>query len=224
MRRLLPLAVAGLLLLGACGSSGGSTAASTSSTSAPPYSPADKRISEAFQLVAADLPGFQEVSPETSEVLDLARSSKSVPACDFFRDADKKAVLGGRSGGFQRGTVKVNSSVAIFDTPEAAQAMVELFRDPLMVQCLNDVYAGSGSSVSVSPIAPNDLGDDRVAYRITPAAQADSPDAKVVDVIVVRVGRAVFSFNVSGGTAADSAEVQSNALPKVVDRIRAAEA
>jgi hypothetical protein len=118
----------------------------------------------------------------------------------------------------------VNASVAIFTTPEAAQALVELFRDPKMVQCLEGVYGDNGRSVAVSPIAPNDVGDDRVAYRITPTGQSDSPDAKVVDVIVVRVGRAVFSVNVSGGTAADSAEVQSNALPKVVDRMRAAEA
>ena len=224
MRRLLLLAVAGLFLLGACGSSGGSAASDTTTTTAPPFSAADRRISEAFQLVAADLPGFQEIAPETSEALDLAQSSKSVQACDFFRSANRKAVLAGRSGGFQRGATKVNASVVIFESPDAAQALVELFRDPKMVQCLEGVYSSSGRAVSVSPIAPNDLGDDRVAYRITPSGQADSPAAEVVDVIVVRVGRAVFSVNVSGGTAADSAEVQSNALAKVVDRMRAAEA
>lgn len=223
MRRLLVLAISGLLLLAACGSSGSDSAGTTTTTKAPPYTPADRRISEAFQLVADDLPGFQEVAPETSEVLDLARSSASVKACDFFRAADRDAVLAGRSGGFQRSTTKVNGSVAIFATPEAAQALIERFRDPRMVQCLEGVYGGSGASVSVSPIAPNDLGDDRVAYRITRSGRADSPDAKVVDVIVVRVGRAVFSVNVTG-TAADSAEVQSVALPKVIDRMRAAEA
>ena len=223
MRRLLVLLVLSVPLLGACGSSGSTAADTTTTTTAPPFTPADQRISEAFQLVAADLPGFQEIAPEMSEVLDLARSSASVKACDFFRVADQNAVLAGRSGGFQRSTTKVNASVAIFETSEAAQALVELFRDPKMVQCLEGVYSDSGGAVSVSPIAPNDLGDDRVAYRITPTGQADSPDGKVVDVIVVRVGRAVFSVNVSGGTAADAAEVQSNALPKVVDRIRAAE-
>jgi hypothetical protein len=96
MRRLLPLAVAGLVLLGACGSSGSDSAASTTTTAAPTFTAADRRISEAFQLVAADLPGFQEITPETSEVLDLARSSASVKACDFFRAADQDAVLAGR--------------------------------------------------------------------------------------------------------------------------------
>ena len=43
----------------------------------------------------------------------------------------------------------------------------------------------------------------------------------MVDVIIVRVGRVLVSMNITG-TPADSAEFQSTAIPKVVDRIRAA--
>jgi hypothetical protein len=220
MRRLLPLAIAGLCLLAACGSDGDGAATSTT-TSTLPGTPADRRISGAWQLVGSDPPPrFQEITPGLSEMLDLTESAATVTACDFYRTAEPTPNVGGRAGGYQRGTTIVNASLKVFADVEDAQALMDLYRDPKMVDCLDGIYSADGATVDVSPIAPNDFGDDRLGYRITLGGQTGA-EAKAVDVIVVRVGRAVFSVNVAG-TAADSAEFQSTVIPKVVDRMRAA--
>ena len=56
-----------MALLAACGSSGSTAADTTTTTKAPTFTEADRRISESFQLVADDLPGFQEIAPGTSK-------------------------------------------------------------------------------------------------------------------------------------------------------------
>ena len=165
------------------------------------------------------MPGFQQVAAKQSELADLPATAASVPACVFFIEGGSHREFTVRNHGLQRGAVVVDSSMAVYRDAATAQAELERFRDPKMVECLDGAYSQGSNPVDVSPIAPNDLGDDRVAYRISPTGITDP--AKVIDVIVVRVGRVLFSVNVTG-TPADSAELQSNALPKVVDRARAA--
>ncbi|MGZ6932408.1 MAG: hypothetical protein ACXVK4_17895 [Acidimicrobiia bacterium] len=220
MRRFLVLAVAGGLLLSACGG-GGSDAASTTTTSKSPGTAIDRRIARAALLLVADAPGYQQVSPQQSEIADLAGASSGISACDFYRTSNQHRVLTGRSVALQRGSTTVNLSVAVFADAATAGALVAQFRDPRMVDCLRKIYAPKNVAVTVSPIPADGLGDDRVAYRITLSDQPGTAPTKVVDIVVVRVGRAVISANITGSST-DSAELQSTALPKVVDRLRAA--
>ena len=205
----------------ACGSSGGSAATDTSTTSRPPGTTIERRIAQAGLLDPADLPGFQKVATLPSEILDLDASATAGGPCDFYRTGRPPQKVTGRSASAQRGSTTVSSSLAIYADAATAQKELELFRDPRMADCLKEVYVPDGTPADVTPIAASDLGDDQVAYRITRDTSSGTAPTQVIDVHVVRVGPAVFSVNVIGSPA-NAAEVQSTALPTLVNRIRAA--
>jgi hypothetical protein len=220
MRWPLVLTLAGMLTLGACG--GGSDGRASGTTTTQPGTPADRRMARAGLLRDGDLPGFQRVASSTSEAADLPSLGVGIKACRSFIDAISIDVVQGRGPGFQRDTNVVNGSDVIYRDDADASAQIEAWRDPGIVTCLQKVYEKQlhRSGLDVSPIAVNDIGDDRFGFRITvPAPSGVQP--VTTDVIGVRVGRAVFSLNIVG-TAAESAEVQTVVLPKVVDRLRTA--
>jgi hypothetical protein len=209
-----------VVLLAACGSSGGRDAtATTSSTSRSLLSAADRRVGRAALIVLGDAPGYQKIQPGVSELADLTESARSIKACAPYL-AGKAARTGtGRALGLQRGATTIDSSLAVFADAAAAQQELDLFRAPAMSACLAKVYAGDHLDASVTPLPADGLGDDHVAYRISPGA-TPSP-RKVLDVSLVRVGRVILSVDVSGPPA-DTATAVSTVVPKVVDRMRAA--
>jgi hypothetical protein len=219
-RPLIVLAVAGALALSACGSSG-STTADTTTTTRPALSAADRRIGRAALLRAADAPGYQQVAPQQSVLADLTSAAISTKACAPYLAGKQHRLATGVATGLQRGSTVVDSSNAIFADDAGARAELELFRAPAMAKCLQAVYQSKDSSLDVAPATIPALGDDRVAYRITPTGQPDPP--AVIEVVVIRVGHALLSQTISGAVA-DVSEILDGPVAKAVDRVRAAEA
>lgn len=230
MRRTLVLAVTAIAVLGACGSD----SAKSTTTTTQPGTATDRRIANAALVTDRDLDGFGPVDPGPSEAADLNDLGKDFAQCSFALQAAPRALLKGRSRGYQRGDTVVNSSVTVYKTTAGAAADLEFYRDPAMIGCLEQVYRKSvtsglptGStiqSLSVSPIAPTTGGEATFGFRVTATATSGTgPQTVITDAVGAQVGRAVFSLNILG-SAADSAEVQTKVFAHVVDRIRAAEA
>lgn len=230
MRRTLATVFTALAALGGCGS--GST--KSTSTTTPPGSATDRRIANRALITEQDLDGFGLVDPGPSEAADLSDLGKNLAQCTFAAQGAPVALLKGRSRGSQRGDTVVNSSVAVYKTTADAAADLELYRDPAMIGCLEQVYRKSvtsglptGStiqSLSVSPIGVTGGTEATFGFRVTATATTRTGAQTVItDAVGAQVGRAVFSLNILG-TAADSAEVQTKIFAQLVDRIRAAEA
>jgi hypothetical protein len=219
-RSLLVLAVAGALALSACGSSGSAARDTTTSTTSA-LSAADQRIGRAALLRTADAPGYQQIAPQQSVLADLSAAAISTKACAPYLAGKQHRLGTGRATGLQRGSTVVDSSNAIFADDASAQAELELFRAPTMAKCLQAVYQTKDTPFDVAPATISALGDDRVAYRITPTGQPDPP--AVIEVVVIRVGHALLSQSITGAVA-DVAAFLDGPVTKAVDRVRTAEA
>jgi hypothetical protein len=209
--------VAGLLLLAACGSSGSDAGPTT--TTRPAGTPADRNLGEVALVRATDAPGFQQVTPQQSPIADLPGPATEVKACKDFLAETIKSVLTGRAAGLQRGTTVVDSSIAVY--PDAATAARQLarYRVPSMPDCVKGVYQPDGPRVAVAPVDLGPIGDEAVAFRVVPESQPDS--ATGIDGNVVRVGRVLFSLDVTG-SGADVSEVVRTIVAPAIDRVRAA--
>lgn len=234
MRRLLVLAVAGSVLLGACGGSSSSSDSrdTASTTTRPPGTAAERRIAHAGLLADGDLPGSQKVQPSSSEASDLVVLGQDVPECKTFFDGNRHEDVNGRSNGYQRGAAVVNSSVAVYANAEDAAAQLELYRDPSIIGCLEQVYRRaitSGApgttleSLSVSPVAVEDVGDGQFGFRVTAQVNAGTgtPKPVLTGIAGIKVGRAISSINVTGSEA-ELAEVQSTVISKLATRLKQA--
>ena len=221
MRRLLVLALGGVLALGACGSSGSGSGATSTTTTKSALNAADRRVGRAALLRAADAPGYQEVSPQQSLLADLTTAASSVKACAPYLTGKQPRLGTGRAkrppARHHRRRLEQRGVRRRRDRAGGARAL----RAPWMAKCLQTVYRPQDTPVTAAPLTMAELGDDRVAYRLTPTGQPDATAG--VDVLVIRVGRVLMSATITG-TTADADELQRGAITQAVDRVRAAEA
>lgn len=231
LRHIAALTAAAALLAG-CGSSGGSSDATKkpTTTSTRPASPEDAKIAKSGVLRRSDLPdGFV---PSTGDVLDLDTIILKTDRCTKTRLLGTGAAARAVSAIFQRDTTSTNDVVKVFDTPVVPKRQVELLQGPDVGGCLAATVltiAGEGKTpakyeASVSPIAAGDYGDATVGQRVTVVATPTSgtPTTILFDYVLVRVGRSTVTLLVITPDAATAAEIETTALPKVVDRVSAA--
>lgn len=220
MRRLLPLAVAGALLLSlaACGSSD----SSDSSTTTEPGTARERALANAGLLQQDDMAGYVAGDPNPSEAADLVDQAAKIPSCSAFVDTSKPSVIKGRSRSYQLARTIVDSSVAVYRTEADAAAQLEAWRDPAIVTCLQDFYlkAFEGSnvqSVSVSPVAPANV-ENGFGFLITATLPAET---RLVGIQGVQVDRAIASINVAGPQESIT-RLETTVMPKLQQKMQAA--
>lgn len=217
MRRFLPLAVAGalLLLLAACGSDNGISKAEARS----------RAIADAGQATIQDLPGYVPGQANSSEAADFDKLARGIPECQGLeRNAQAPSWIG-RSTSFRLGTTTVDSSTAVYPSEAAAKQTLEKFRDPAIVNCLTEAYrrsigAQNVTSLSVSPVAAV-APENGFGYLVTatgPAPEGGGSVTTLAGIQGVRVGPAITSINVSG-TQEKIAEVETSLLPALTARV-----
>lgn len=230
MRRRLLISVSAILILGACGSSGGSASGQTTTTK-PPGTAVERRIARAGLLIGTEVSGSSRVQRSFSEANDLVILAKDIEACGFFTKGNRIENINGASSGFQRDTTVANNSVVVYPSDEDAIAQLDLFRDPAIIGCLDAVYrkelapVGTLRRLSVSPMAVEIVGDGQFGFLVTAEFEAGAagPRTLLTGIAGVRVGRALSSVNVAGPQER-IAEVTTATLPKIADRMKAAQA
>ena len=230
MSRIAVFVVSATLVLGACGSSGGGSASKTTTTTKPPGTAVERKIARAGLLTGADISGSSRVTRSPSEANDLVTVANGIAACDFFTNGNVHERVNGGSYGFQRDTTVANSSVVVYASAADAVAELELYRDPAIIGCLDAVYrkvlapTGTLGTLSVSPMAVEIVGDGQFGYLVT-AEFATGPAASrtlLTGIAGVRVGRALSSVNITGPQPT-VVEIETTALPKIADRLKAAQ-
>jgi hypothetical protein len=227
MRRLLPFALVGALVLAACGSSGSSGGGATSTTTEPGTT-AERAIARAGLITDSDLNHWAKVKSNASEATDLILLAKDVPECTAFTRGNVQEQVNGRSPGYQRGATIADSSVVVFATDAEALAQLELYRDPTIVDCLRAVYlkllkTTGVTKVDVSPVAPEGVTNG-FGFLVSAEIPEGAGTSRTVTTGIqgVQVGRALSSINVTG-TQAEIARVASSTLPNIERRLRAAQ-
>jgi len=175
VRKLIPvLLLAMLALVVACGDDdddGGAspTVEATPTASGPADPNAENTFAESLLLEESDFPadeGWSEGPTDTDEPSPFDRCDDDESAAGRTGEAE--------SGEFSDGTAKeVNQSVAIFDTPESAEAALEEVRDH--GHCLEDVVNNGEldddefeyTDAEFKDASFPDIGDRADAYRLT---------------------------------------------------------
>jgi hypothetical protein len=220
-----------------CGSSGGSTSGATSSSTTGPNPAAttDRRIAAAGVLRAADLPGWKMTPRGTSRGSELKDIARGVPGCEPLVTESRDGRARARSAKFARNGTVVDDDVDVYATAAEMQAQLELYRDPAIIGCLQDLFtktlqstAPAGATVdavSVSPIAVDASADGAYGFRLSATVTRDGVARTILsDVIGVTVGRAGISFSVDAPDTAGLAQAETTLLPVLVQRVRQAQA
>lgn len=239
MRRF--LAIGGLVvLLAACGSSGGSTSgagsSSTTSTTGPadPSVAADRRIAAVAVVRPTDLPGWTVAARPPSKGSEIKDAARSIPACATFVAGLHDGRVAARSKKLTKDGTTVTGDADVYATAADLQAQLDLYRDPTIVDCLQQLFtkalqstAPAGAtveSVSVSPIAVEDVGDGSYGFRMTAAVTRDgAPQTILRDIVGVTFGRVGVSLTVTSSDAANLAEVETTVLPILAQRVHDAQ-
>ena len=230
MSRIAVFVISASLVFSACGSSGGGSASKSTTTTTAPGTAVERTIARAGLLTKTDIPGSSRVTRSPSEANDLVTASKGIAACDFFTNGNIREHVNGGSYGFQRDTTVANSSVVVYASDADAVAELELYRNPAIIGCLDAVYrkalaqTGTLSALSVSPMAVEIVGDGQFGFLFTAefATGSAAPRTLVTGIAGVRVGRALSSLNIAGPQPT-VVEIQTTALPKLADRLKAAQ-
>ena len=230
MPRIAVFVISASLVFSACGSSGGGSASKATTTTTSPGTAVERKIARAGLLTRSDIPGASRVTRSPSEANDLVTAAKGIAACDFFTKGNIREHVNGGSYGFQRDTTVANSSVVVYASDADAVAELELYRDPAIIGCLDAVYrktlapTGTLSALSVSPMAVEIVGDGQFGFLVTAefATGSATPRTLVTGIAGLRVGRALSSLNVAGPQPT-VVEIQTTALPKLADRLKAAQ-
>lgn len=222
-----------VVVFAAC-TSGGSTAG-TGSTTTTPTKPAGgtgteaDRIAQAGLIRLRDLPaGYQAGAPTKSDD-DAVRSTA---ACDQFPRLTDHGKATASSPSFFNNDSLVGNKVDVFATPAAPRALIEELRDPAIITCLHDLVLASLraakvqppiTSLDVSPIAVDSVGDDGAGFRFTVVTTTNgTPTTTLQDQVAVRVGRTILILRPVASSSGPLAELETTLIPKLVDRLRAA--
>lgn len=178
---------------------------------APPaaaQSKSDKAILKAGVITKADVPSSWTSKKATSS----DRAYKGIPECKQLKtavDNAKKKVPRAQSRNFNeptsRGTTSAESTVFAFKAESDAQEFIAVYQTSDASTCLQKAAAkltsgqASAGEPSVSPISDLEgVGDEAVGYEITvPFSVSGQTATLFIDLIAVRVGRAVVGFNFS---------------------------
>ena len=190
MSRIAVFVVSATLVLGACGSSGGESASETTTTTKPPGTAVERTIARAGLLSGTDIPGSSRVTRSPSEANDLVTVAHGIAACDFFTNGNRREQVNGGSFGFQLDTTVANSSVVVYASDADAVAELELYRDPAIIGCLDAVYrkalaeTATLTTLSVSPMAIEIVGDGQFGYLVTAEFESSSATPRTLAVPV----------------------------------------
>ncbi len=217
------------LLLGAlaaCGSGSskpGGTSATTASTR--PATAADQ-IAQAGLLRHADFPkDYRAGEPTKSDDAAI----RATPACAGFPLLTDHGIATAYSPSFFSPTALVGNQVDVFSDAPTPRAFIEELRDPAIISCLHDLVvaslAGSKStaptSIDVSPLAVDLVGDDSSAFRFTFTSTTNGTSTSTLqDQVVVRVGRTILILRPVAKTSGDLAQLETRLLPLLVKRLQ----
>lgn len=186
----------------------------------------DAARAEQLLLTPADLPpGWGEAS-RNAQASPLDRCRPPQPSGETGR-AD--------SGAFSRGgTASFNESIALFATPQAAAASLDLFPDE--GRCVVALFNGGSldsaqtrfSDATVAPQPLAGFGDRSAAYRITIRATAGTGQATpatsatvFLDVELVAQGRAVLALQAGDEVAPFKAVDLQDLVTAALTKLRA---
>jgi hypothetical protein len=228
------VATALTLVLTACGSGGGSNGATstpsrtTSTTSDTTTS--DRRLARAAVIRPADLPGSEPTARTRSGGTEIEELARGIPQCATLAEGLRDGRVRVRSPRLTRLGTTIDADVDVYATEADAQAQLELYRDPGVIGCFEHLStkamrstAPAGStvqSVSVSPIAVEDVGDGGYGFRLTATIVHNGvPRTVLSDVVGVAIGRIGVSLTVTGDDTAALARTETAVLPLVAHRV-----
>lgn len=242
------IALTALVVLAGCGSSGDDTKA-TSTTAAPrstttttlsPEAQALQPVVDAGLLRLTDLPADFVATPGPART-NSDRIIKNLDQCEQFRDLTQHGITSATSSQFTNRTQSAFDTVDVFATPAAAEAKRTLLENPRIIDCLAARYADpftKGHNVlpknvklvgtDVSPLALGPAGDAINGFRVTTTFAITTKgetrnEMARTDLIIFQVGAALVTME-TGGTEAELAEIETTAIPKLVERLTAAAA
>jgi hypothetical protein len=194
---------------------------------APPaaaQSKSDKAILKAGVITKDDVP-----TGWTSKKASSSTPDRSIAECKKIRTATdnaKKKTPRSESREFEgpNSDTHAESTVYAFRDTNAATKFLSVYRDADATPCLEKVAAkviGSRGSASVSPITDlQGVGDDSVGYEeILTSSENDQLPSLYVDLVLVRVGRAVvgFSFSNPGERIPDGPAIVQTVVARVAE-------
>ena len=166
------------------------------------------------------------------------------PECELFlENADLDHVLAAdQATFFGMGEQSVESGAAVFESEEAAAAVVErfrkypsrceetlraAFRDTL--ESIEDLSSGLPeirlADVEVTELALADYGNESAGVRLTMTAESDERSVTTwMDVIVTRADHVVGGFHYTSTDAEPDQSLEDRLLPHLEARVRAADA
>ena len=215
-----------LVVLAACGSASSKPGAtSTTTASTRPVTAAD-RIAQAGLLRRADFPNDYRAGPPTKSDDGAIRST---PACAAFPLLTDHGIATAYSPSFFSRDALIANKVDVFSDAQPPRAFIEELRNPAIISCLHDLVAASlaGStatavtSIDVSPLAVDLVGDDASGFRFTFASTTSGTATMTVqDQVVARVGRTILILRPVAKTSGDLAQLETRLLPLLVKRLQ----
>lgn len=249
--RALVVALVLVLAASACSSGGnGDSSAETSSSSstttsttavepdeAAADSAADQDLADSITLMLSDFPsGWREEPREDDDQVTVNDVAGDVDECADYADVlEIETSAESVSPEFVRGDAEeVRSDVAIFATTDEAQQFLEgdqsaCFRAaiPVVVQerVEEDLNAFAGvqfGELSGGQLSIDSQGDETVAYQFVIPLMAEGIEVdQYLDLVYVRVGRAIAAFTVSSQFSAIFEDDRDAIVQSVVARMEA---
>ena len=218
-----------IILVVVTGCSSGNSAKGSDSTTTASTKPATAagRISQAGLLRRRDLPaGYKTSAPGTND----DEAIRSTPACGQFPRLTEHGIATASSPTFFNRETLVGNKVDVFAKSLGPRALIEELRDPAIIGCLHDlVVASLGAtkspstltSLDVSPLAVDLVGDDSASFRFTAVTTTNgTPRTTLQDQVVVRVGRTILILRPVASSSGPLAELETTLLPVLVDRLQ----
>lgn len=220
-----------VVALAECGGSGSKDTASRTTTTTVPTAAADRRLAAAAISRPTDLPGWVETARPGRGEEEIKQLATGIPGCEALVAGLRDGRVHLRSPKFEQNGVTVDADVDVYATAADMQAQLELYRAPGVTTCLQNLYAPvmqqrapagtTVTSVSVSPIAVEDVGDGGYGFRLTAELVEDGqPQTILSDLVGVGIGRVGASLTVTAADPADLASTEGRLLPIVAQRVR----
>lgn len=198
----------------------------------------DQELADAGLLRIEDLPpGFRSLASEDD--LPSEGSDAGPGACDSINEVvGVGTVIEGAAGPFMGPNVVVANDVAVYREAGTASRVLQVWADEenalgcveLTLSAFVEIgttdpffdAAFGGYEVSASPLAINELGDERAAWRgdLTLHGTDEQEERAYIDIVPIRVERAVVTFLFFAfGVPAD--DLREPVLDSVLDRLAA---
>jgi len=189
----------------------------------------DAQLAEEGVIVASDVPAtWDSTPPDDSGDKALDKIAKSISGCKAYLAAKKTndKAPNAESRDFTSGDEDLSNKVWVFPTEKAAKKAFAGMADETNADCIQDVFEealdqqlGSDPSIAdvrVAIVQTDDLpslGDDIIGY--TGGAEFTATDGSTERLllvnVIIRVGRSLISYSISGPPAASGFSTSFNA-------------